>query len=137
MEDIKKKTLKNTAAEIFYFTMCLAVIVGVIATLFYIVSNANTLIGVIIERIGVEASIIIAASLILSIGIYFRYTANLKKLEGGKGYTSAWLSASDIPVEIPEGKYNIELKSGRILWKATKRELEANRHDVAQWMIKE
>ena len=89
---------------------------------------------VIIEYIGVKASIAIGVVLVIFFFVMFRYQANLDELKRKK--RSEWLDISDMQNEIPQGKYNIELKNGHIIWNVTEREFKEHLHEVVQWMAK-
>lgn len=130
MNEMKKNALKNTAREVINFSVGLIALISVVGLLFYIASSTDS----IVEIIGAKTSLAIMVILVILFSVYIRYKINLDKLKEKKRLE--WLNISTMKNDIPEGKYNLELRSGRIIWKATKQVFETHRNEVVRWMAK-
>jgi len=130
MNEMKKNALKNTAREVINFSVGLIALISVVGLLFYIASSTDS----IVKIIGAKTSLAIMVILVILFSVYIRYKINLDKLKEKKRLE--WLNISTMKNDIPEGKYNLELRSGRIIWKATKQVFETHRNEVVRWMAK-
>ena len=137
MKGINKQAIKKTSREFLVFFAVLMTLILAVWGLLYIAVNIERLFNWITTALGIRAFIGALLLMVFSVVFYFRYKMNVIHIENGESKESReWLDASEMPTPIPQGRYNIELTNGKIIWNTTEQVLESYRSDVSTWLKK-
>lgn len=141
----EKEAFRKTVIDLISWCFSSIFVVGILVL---VVAYSKIIYGLIADAI--NAGVMTGAVLVGFVLFLFfvKYKHNLKKLNTeaqelayieslrSSSPPSGWFQSEEIPTSIPEGRYNVQLSSGKILWNITEQDFESHRLEVSEWLDK-